>query len=339
MRIGIVTFYQAANHGAFLQQYALKETLRRRYAADVHILKYPSRFLKKEIDSRIHSKPRWLRLSRLSDLVTFHLKTRGCFQYSPHRMDEPFDSVVFGSDEIWNIKNYFSGYCPILFGAGIRTRSKVAYAPSFGEMSDGKEIPAEVAGLLKEFDAISIRDHNSQERVLDITGKSVPIVLDPTFLYSFEEEMSRHKASTNDYLLVYATHVSAEQKDKIKTYAKKNGLRIVSAGNYQSWVDKHQNHVHPFKTLSLFKSAHCVFTNTFHGLALGLKFQKPIVLGDISGKENKVNSLCSRLRIQPRFLDEQEALDETWINGTHQENRLSQLQEESLDFLDQALKA
>jgi len=94
----------------------------------------------------------------------------------------PYDVLLSGSDQIWNPKIFPDGrFDPVFFGAFSHKR-KIAYAPSFGipRIPDGME--EELRTYLESFSHLSVRERQGQGIVRDITGKDVPVVLDPTLL-------------------------------------------------------------------------------------------------------------------------------------------------------------
>lgn len=304
MRIAIATFYQAVNAGAYLQQFALRRVVEEQ-GFEVEILRYKSPFARNEFRSRFHRASGIQRITSLTQVTRFWRKTHRDFRYSDLvKLAERFEwsryaAVIFGSDEIWNVGNWFSGYCPILFGQGVQGARKISYAPSFGEISNPAQLPAEVAGLLREFHSLSVRDENSAGLVRSLTGREANLSLDPTLVYDFEEELKRYPSQRSGALVVYATHVGMAERKAIAEYAAAAGMRVMALGFPQTWADSSMVESHPLQTLAEFRAARAVYTNTFHGTALACKFNRPFVLGALSGKHNKVASLLKVLQFAP----------------------------------------
>ena len=111
MNIGIVTFNCAVNAGAYVQQLALSRVLED-LGYEVEILRYRSSFSHNELRSRFYSNKGLRRLTSVIEVFRFWRKTFGDFSYSPRAsVRSSFDwsrysTVVFGSDEIWNVKNW-----------------------------------------------------------------------------------------------------------------------------------------------------------------------------------------------------------------------------------------
>ena len=97
------------------------------------------------------------------------------------RAELPYDVLLSGSDQIWNPKIFPDGRFDPVFFRGLLHKRKIAYAPSFG-------IPASLTAWRRSCGPIwspshlSVRERQGQGIVRDITGKDVPVVLDPTLL-------------------------------------------------------------------------------------------------------------------------------------------------------------
>lgn len=346
-RIGILTFWQAVNAGAFLQKYALQKTVQKITQGEVSVVRYPSRFRLNEFRSRFHGSRGIRRVTSLLEAIAYWQQTRSDCTYTKSmlrpwdRQWSEFDTVVVGSDEVWNTENWFSGFCPLLFGEGVVGPRKIAYAPSFGEVSDVSKLPPGIGQLLGDFRHVSVRDANAQNLVAQLIGKVPTLVLDPTLIYDFEDELLRFKdRSLRDVLAVYATSVTESQWEKIEAYARRQNLRIVSLGFALKRPGIQQSHnLHPFETLAVIRSARCVFTNTFHGAALALKYARPVILGSIAGKQNKLKSLYAMLQMTPAFADDGfDFLEASNDNARLYKEALNQKRRESLAWLESALR-
>lgn len=99
------------------------------------------------------------------------------------------DVTVVGSDEVFSVE---IGYNAVMYGYGIKSNRLVSYAASFGpsttEDIKQKELTEDIQKGLAQFNAISVRDRNSQNVVRDLSDKKVPLVIDPVLLYGYPEE-------------------------------------------------------------------------------------------------------------------------------------------------------
>ncbi len=99
----------------------------------------------------------------------------------------PYDAILSGSDQIWNPKIFPNGHFdPVFFGA-FSDRRKIAYAPSFGIPKVPEDMEQELRSYLDAFSHLSVRERQGQAIVTEVTGQTVPVVLDPTLLLTAEQ--------------------------------------------------------------------------------------------------------------------------------------------------------
>jgi len=112
------------------------------------------------------------------------------------------DICICGSDQIWS---------PLLFDPAMfldfcqgTTASTIAYAPSFG-VSGIYFHHEEIRKLLEEIDSISVRESEGAEIIRELTGREVPVVLDPTLLLDADDwrAIARPPEKTKPYILCY----------------------------------------------------------------------------------------------------------------------------------------
>lgn len=314
MKIGILTHHYIKNYGAFLQVYALQETLKKLYPeAIVEVINYINR--KHNIINILG----WYRFNKKNDRIQLYfqkIKIPKVFKefekkylniskrvYSIKDINKlKYDTIIIGSDEVWNFEDKKS-YSPIKFGCGLTCKNIITYAPSTGK-SDIDKLPIECYEGLKNISSFSARDDNAEKLVLKYTNKECSRVLDPTFLLEFKEYDSNFvkKIKKEKYILMYyCDNISDELKNCIINYAKINGYKIYGAGEYQKWFDLIKININPFEWVEMFKNADIIFTGTFHGTVFSIKSKKNFYtyIGN-SSRLKKINSLLQELRINNR---------------------------------------
>ena len=114
------------------------------------------------------------------------------------------DVTVVGGDEVFSVE---IGYNAVMYGYGIKSNRLVSYAASFGpsttEDIKQKELTEDIQKGLAQFNAISVRDRNSQNVVRDLSDKKVPLVIDPVLLYGYPEEQQQYIPNEKGYIAVY----------------------------------------------------------------------------------------------------------------------------------------
>ncbi len=312
MKIGILTFHDGINHGAYLQCYALFRTLQN-FDNEVVIINYKNftHWLKEARIFYIPKKPFVLpsNLSKISKFKKAHRKFNLTeFTFSKKKVSKiSFDVVVVGSDIVWNFENQYFGFDTIYFGDSLTAKKLISYAPSFGNINLETSPPENIITGLKKFNAISVRDENSKKIIAKCLSKDVPVVLDPTFLFDFSGNETN--CSENDFILVYAFYIPDELISKIKLFAKKNKKKLIAVGYHNSWCDKNVVALDPFEWLGYIKSADYIFTSTFHGTIFSLKYNKSFLTYPHSNTKLKVESLLKKLDLGKRLINENSEID------------------------------
>lgn len=287
MKIGILTHYNVNNQGAQLQMQAMKYYLED-MGHRVCILTYEKNFdfNKKEakknsmsflnfpyyLKEYLWGKGVGLTIFNFRKVLT-HKKSWRELNFMPYDKND-CDAVIIGSDEVFSID---MGCNKMMYGYGLGEIPAVAYAPAFGmtteELLKKHNCYDLVKNGLKNMYALSARDAHTKEMIFDMTGRRVPIVSDPVFLYSGSKFIVPIKKINKKYILLYSYDRNMVDQDEIrniKYYAKKHGLITVSLGTYHKWCDK--NIVCNAKEwYSYFKYAECVITDTFHGSVVAIK--------------------------------------------------------------------
>ncbi len=326
MKVGILTHYNVHNHGALLQLYALSSVLKEK-GCDAKALQFKKNFdfLEEGIDKKydISIKSLFYYLSYLSKKGI----KRTLFNISKkHLLDEfkkpllgeyysrakNLDAVFVGSDEVFSVEG---GVNPYFFGIGVPCDNIFAYAGCCGPANlaeiKEKHMDALIEGGLKTFKNISVRDENTKDTVLSLTGINPSIVCDPVILYGYmSEQKTMERKIKSDYMVVYAYDENMNDKNEVKVikeYAKKYNLKIISVGFYHKWCDKCVDGT-PIEILNYFKYANCVITDTFHGSVMSMITNADFVT-KIRNNKNKLYDLLTRFELSDRIIDTFDAMD------------------------------
>lgn len=161
---------------------------------------------------------------------------------------------------------------------------------------------------------ITVRDENSANIVEELTNSRPPIVVDPVLLYGYKDEIDiLDSPMKDDYLLVYSYDNrmnSPEEIKSIKNYAKKNNLKIVSAGFFHEWCDKNIN-VTPIQLLSWFKHSNGVITDTFHGCVMSIITEANFTVKTRTSNQFKLINLLKEYNLSDRIFLDWDKLEET----------------------------
>lgn len=308
MKLGIITYHTGLNHGAYLQAFCLATYLKNNFSQqiEVEIVNYKAKKQSKlERNYFFYFKPYFkiwslrVRLANIIKLIRF-LRARKRIKYSPKlEITDTFktisyDLIIFGSDEIWNIKNPLFPNELLFFGANLNAKHRISYAPSFGETKLSEINSDQISPLLKQFNGISVRDLNSQEIVKKLVNQSPPILPDPTFIENPYEHFNLKLNEKHPFILAYINSIDQNEINLVSNFAKQHKLKIVAVSYYQYWADKNNISAGIGKWLSYFKDASYVITNTYHGVIFSFLNQKPTFILPTQSKANKINGLANQ---------------------------------------------
>lgn len=286
MKIGILTHYTVNNQGAQLQLAAMYEFLRQLGHTPV-VLTYEKNFdfdrsEQKRNSGSFRALPYYVKnylLNKGLGLTLFnvrkvlkHKEALRQYDFLPYNADS-MDAIIIGSDEVFSID---VGCNRMMYGYDLKAPA-IAYAPAFGRTTEtvlrNFGCYDLVAEGLKGLKFLSARDVHTQQMILSLTGRNVPLVCDPVLLYDGSAFRAKIRPIKAPYMIVYSydrNMILPEEIDGVRAYAQKNGLLTVSLGTYHAWCDK--NIVcNALEWYAYFKNAACVITDTFHGAVVGMK--------------------------------------------------------------------
>ena len=363
MKAGLVTFYHIHHYGALLQAAATERAVES-LGGECEIIDYyvnqnNDLFRKPtgvgsaaaNVHTALHYKALRDRYQRFERFSKDHLRISG------HRFESleelrsaelPYDLILSGSDQIWNPKIFLDGrFDPVFFGT-FSSRRKIAYAPSFGVPHIPEGMEEELRSYLEQFSHISVRERQGREIVKEITGKDVPVVLDPTLLLTAEQwsAMAAPLDRSGGYILCYCISKPGALAPYIQRLAEETGLPVVQLCGIRQKVHPKAACVldaGPSEFLGLFQNASYVCTNSFHGTVFSVQFQKPfftaVAPSELAAPESsRTFSILSRLGLTERIIGTgaTAGLDDT-IDWADVDRRLRAARQSSLDYLRAAL--
>lgn len=302
--IGIVTYHDGYNFGAYLQVYALQSVITS-LGFSSEILNYKNKkFWKNEYLCLFGTKRPSLFVNNIKKWIAFKkahkLLKMSKFSSNPKVFNAiNFKAIIYGSDEIWNYENPLLGLDTFYFGSEMDQTPKIAYAPSFGSLSKDILLPCQIKTLLNSFDNLSVRDYNSRSILNKQLDVQIPIVLDPTLLNDFS--LTTPKCKESNFILVYTTGFSPEEEASIRSFANLKGKKLVSVGYRNSFCDKNIIGISPFEFLSYYSAADYIFTSMFHGTIFAIKAEKNFVILVDEYRTNKLAHIIDILGLQDRI--------------------------------------
>lgn len=356
MKIGILTFHRAVNYGAVLQAYALQKAIGG-LGAQAEMIDYHNRYIESCYDpyslqgNKIKALLKIVLLGRLRSKKNksfAHFSEKYMNLSAAHYEDsealkkaEPlYDAFVTGSDQVWNTD--CADFDPAYFLTFVKDQNKKnSYAASFGFTTVPEGYGAEYKKRLSGYRNISVREESGKQIIKQVTGRDVPVVLDPTLLLT-EKDWSAVAARVpqKGYILVYTVLHSDGLLDYARKLSKEKGLPVLYL-NDKSFENRDITYIRgasPEDFLGYFRYAEYVVTNSFHGTVFSTIFKRPFASEIRVAKEGKPcknerseQLLCS-LGIPQRILSDQMDIDAP-VDWESVETKLDTMRWQSFEYL------
>ena len=338
MRIGIVTI-QSSNNGNRLQNYALQSALLSlgHSAESIRRESFGVQKKVKRILRRLIKHDRQSRFILFDNSFIIFSKCILSTNFVTNDIADCYDTFVIGSDQVWNPNFDFNSqldYLPM-----VSRRKKIAYAASFGvnEIVENRE---ETAKLLNEINSISVREEAGADIVHTLTGREVPVVLDPTLLLGpadWEKVSVKPEKLDCDAPYVFKYVLGDDVNDKrIAALAASHGLEVIDAMDDALAIG-------PSEFVWLIAHSELVCTDSFHASVFALLHHKPLAIfgrvSDDADMSSRFDTLCSSFGLVGHRSSEDSFGDEA-IFGTDWDDveaRLAALRDSSLSWLRGAL--
>ena len=349
MRIGILTQPFLRNYGGILQNWALQQVL----------LKLGHEPLTFEHDT-CYTRIRWL-------LRTIkQIGTKGSFAHLPaypykgrvgHKPFIDFiekqihsvptrkfssdtekryacDAFIVGSDQVWRPDFNIGRLHNMYLDFASDNVKKIVYAASFG-VSDWEYSETETSHcsrLAKRLDAISVREDPAITLCREYLKANATLALDPTMVLNKEDytALCENVPKREGMLFVYALHLNNQMIDYANKLSEEYGLKtqVLEAGDNLHSDDSIE------QWLASFRDAACVVTDSYHGAAFSIIFNKPFhVFKNEGGGTARYESLLKQFNLSSRIVENGRASLPTAIDWNMVNSRHDELKSVSIQFL------
>ena len=354
MKIGIVTYHRTNNYGAVMQALATRFVLEEMghevyyvdYWPDYHREKYAI-FPKTKF-----AKMSWLRKANFLLLLFLHYKTKKkrienfekffqTYIYPYCRpIDDTYDVVIYGSDQIWRKQKEIGDYNPFYFGKNnIKNQRHISYAASMGILPDNDADKAKVKELVSHLEKISVREEDLRQLLHSLGYNNVSLSLDPTLLLS-SEKWNQHLPTEpyhgEKYALLYSMGANAFDMKEVKKFARDKGLRLIVLRGYATTKETETNitSAGPLEFIRLIKNADYVFSSSFHGLAFSIIFEKQF-FASFMNNSGRAQSLLNIIGEPVRLLSPKSDIPQNLspVNYENVSKRMISYRNESIKYL------
>lgn len=334
MKIGIVTFYGAANYGAMLQAYALWKFLESR-GHEVVFIRTPCvapgrislwRCFVSRSWKGVVTKLKMRIQHSITEFAASYPQTITCSSIEAIRREtEDCDAYIVGSDQMWNPIWCSGEHLPlVMLDFAAEGKPRISYAASFGVTSwDEKYGPERAGAALSKFKAISVREASGVEIVKNLTGRmDAKCLLDPTLLHGrdFYQRIIAERPILNRGNLPYVFRYWLQWSDvrdsdgAVELIKNLIGVNCVEddsipAGGFASPFYRLcgvRGKIVVPEWLNKIAGASFVLTNSFHGTVFAILFHRPflsvLLRGGMRGMNERALSLLQILGLEDRAI-------------------------------------
>lgn len=357
-KVGIVTMSGNFNYGNRLQNYALQEAIKK-HGYDVEtIWNEDFRFLKVlkqkavrfinyilsifNIKNRRKIIARYKNFKKFTNTKINNSKYTMYVNYVPKKLGNSYDYFVVGSDQVWN---YTLNEITAKNFLGFSKKAKnIAYAPSLGISKIEEDWHEFFKKNLDNIKSLSCREEAGAKEIERITGRTCPVVLDPTMLLSANEwdkvvEKPKYIPQKKYILLYFLGEFTPKYKEQIDKVSKENDFEIINI------LDIHDKSYTcgPSEFLYLIKNASLVCTDSFHACVFSIIYKTPFLVferyqKEISSMNSRIDTLVKKFSLENRKFNGEitNELLECNFNVAHEKLELEK--QKSYDYLKQSLK-
>lgn len=320
MRVGVVTFHFVNNFGGVLQAYALRRTLEEKCECEAELIDYRNWFIClcdkvrllpittdiREFFSGLQTmRDRIARCNRFEQFTRDNNKLSRTYRNHWQLSHTPpgDDKFVCGSDQIWNPYITMGVSASYYLCFEHNSENKIAYAPSFGSDEISVAFEGRMGKYLKDISRLSVRERSGQKIIKRVAGRDSERLIDPTFLLEQEEwaKLGRNPLNhSKPYILLYIMQRDTDIYDYVRRLKSKTGMKVVEISRYgfnPGFIDETLVDVGPSEFLGLFRDAAFVCTNSYHGLAYSIIFEKEFFLMRCKRFRARINNLLDLLQL------------------------------------------
>lgn len=323
MKIGILTFHNVINYGAVLQAYALQQKLRE-IGYESEIIDYENAYFKKSYAPFFLSQKSLKKLlyacfayfDNRAKVIRFskfrqHYLQLSKMKYTVENIaqsNQHYDRFLVGSDQVWNLNlthhdpTYFLDFC-------MDANKKCSYSASVGSNVLPDSLLRTIRRYLSDFRRISTREEETAQLLTSILNRDVDVMIDPVFLLNHKDwnAFAALPKISQKYILVYKLNEKQNVFSCAKLLSQQTGLPVVSLqAPYRRIPHKFrkERRTSPQEFVGWFQNAEYVLTDSFHGTAFSILFQKKFLSflqGETQSGDCRIQNILSLLGLEDRI--------------------------------------
>lgn len=264
-----------------------------------------------------------------------------------------YGAVLVGSDQLWLPANIAAGYYTLEWvPEGINT---IAYATSFGQARLPSDSARTASRFLPRIRHLSVRELEGQRLVRSLTGRRIPVVADPTLLFTGEEwgEVRGRAPGKGGYIFCYFLGNNPLHRAFAKRLSEASGLRIIALPHVDEYVRSDEGYADetpggtgPGEFLELIRNAEWVLTDSYHCTSFSIIYEKSFftfrrytrrTLQSTNGRLDSLLAQCGLLERMLTGAEDAGLLSERRIDYGQVRLRIEKLRGRSWRYLREAL--
>ena len=235
-----------------------------------------------------------------------------------------YDVLTLGSDQLLCPKDIIMGYHSLEFVPD--DIKKISYAASFGLSKLPMLVKKKAARDLKRFDCFAAREIAGEKIYKDLTGKSAPVVVDPTLLLSRDKwlDVAGEKPLVDgDYIFCYFIGNNEKHREMANIIKEKTGLKIATIRHIDDYISADEgfgdvciNDSGPIEFTNMILNAKYVLSDSFHSTIFSIMYHKKFLVfnrfaeGSTGSTNSRIYSLLEMLSLQDRRTDDKETVND-----------------------------
>lgn len=340
----MLTFHYTFNIGANLQCYALNSYINKNICPCEIIDFYPFKKRKTTLIHKIyHLFKRFFTRERkfCSFRKKYYLLGTKKFYVDNDVsvLNNLYDMFVSGSDQILNIN--LTNASSVYYLSFVENKKRISYASSFGKSNLNDVEKLYTSKYLSKFNNLSCREYDGSEQVSLILGeKNKPIVVvDPVFLLSKKEwtNLIKTKIKSKKYVFIYLMEDNIYVRNIIDFFSLKHfSIYLVKGSKFT--IDGEEkcriiNNCGPLDFLYYIKNSSYVVTNSFHGLAFSIIFDKKLIALRHSTRNCRLETMLNIIGEKDNFYNNLHNVDHYVIDSSKRNGDLELKIQDSKRYL------
>ena len=219
--------------------------------------------------------------------------------------------LITGSDQVWNLSTVPRFIDSRLLKFGKESAIRFSYAASMEATNYTDEQKELLKDVLRVYKGISVREQSAKDYIESFTPYRCLRVLDPVFLLSKEKwgEIAKEPRLKGPYILCYQVQSNKRMQEVAYQLKKETGYPVVSICNGAiRWIksDYYFHDVSIEEFLGFYQNAAYIVSASFHGVAMGLVFDKPVYALVKKARANRLKEVMRLFELEDFIVHQDE---------------------------------